>query len=355
VFEIVHKSIKKRAKAQRERRGDKMVEATATKKGYRIKLEKPNDDQITDRDRFGRWAWLIVCSVIIFAFPTWLLWYWASFINPVIGFIGGLLGFGVGGYIASKLIPDRFLTDNKEWTAFVTQDMFGGGMVPYGPGLHPSYFWEERSKEGNYPLTVITRPFSVSIATKTSEVTVKGEYEYAMSLRRITLAIGVDESTIDEGITAFIESFLTNICADKDAEWVRGHINDLNEALAVEFMEREGGGEDPTSFEARFGFVTVSIVISNILLPKAVQKTRDAKDEATQLFEVVAQMYGIESAELKRRLKDKEISTDDYNKMLNRAMAVSDNATTMSINVIEGDAGAALAGAATRLAKGGKS
>lgn len=317
--------------------------ATATKKGYRVSLQKPDDSQIPnkDRERLLRWANLLVFGGLMFAVPLWLVHWWGS----MIGFpmIGALIGFGIGGYTASKLIPDRFLVNNLEWTAFVTQSMFGGGMVPYGPGLHPAYPWEERSQEGNYPLTVVTRSFKTSIATSTSRVIIGGEYEYAMSLKNITLAIGIDETTIEEGLTAFISSFLISECSKqnedgtpRDAEWVRSHSSELNKALANEFMEREGGGENPDSFEARFGFITVTIVINNIAFPDDVQKTRDAIDEAVTLHKVVAGLYGMTPEVLTERIKSKEISVKDYNTMLNRAMASSGNAK-MNVQVLEAD------------------
>jgi len=325
--------------------------AQAGKKiGYRIDLKTPYDNQITSRDRFGRGVNLVASLLLMYLLPAWFFWYWGSIMG--IPIIGGFIGFAVGGYVAARLIPSRFLINNPEWTAYVTQNMFTGKMVPYGPGLHPSYWWEQHSKEGNYPLNVITRSFTTSIATKTSKVVIGVEYEYAISLKDIMRAIGIDESTIENGITAFIESFLISRCARDDAEKVRGDIDALNEALANEFMETETGGRDPRSFENTYGFVTVGIVISSIALPEAVQKTRDAVDEAAQLHAVVAKLYGLPPEELSRKLASKEISLKDYNTMLNRAMATSDNAK-MDVTVLEADIPALLGKVASRFAKGG--
>lgn len=314
-----------------------MATATATDKGYRFKLDKPVDSEQVERERGIRWFVLIICTIAMLALPTGWLWYLGSlFEHPV---LGGLLGFGLGGYLASNLVPDHFLINNPEWTAFVTQNAFNGKMIPYGPGLHPSLPWEGHSKDGNYPLKVITRSFEANVSTATSKVKIAGEYEYAMSLRNITVAIGIDETTIQSGITAFIESFLISECTQtgRDAEWARSHIKELNKALADEFMNREADGNKPDSFEKRFGFITVSIVISSVALPDKVQATRDAIDEARQLHEVVATMYGMSPETLKQKVESKEISKQEYDKMLNRAMATSDNAT-MTIAVVEGSA-----------------
>ncbi|MHB8660717.1 MAG: hypothetical protein ACYC75_02145 [Minisyncoccota bacterium] len=320
-------------------------------KGYRVSLQKPGDSLITSRDRFGRLVSLVFFAALMFAVPMYFCWFFAAVIN--IPRIGVLVGIGIGGYLAANIIPRHFLVNNLEWTAFVTQDMFGGGMVPYGPGLHPAYFWEERSHGGNYPLDVITRPFVVGVSTKSSRVTIEGEYEYAMSLPYITLAIGIDESTIHDGITAFIKNLLTRICAGKDAEWARKNIEHLNGELANEFMSIEKA-DGTGSFETRFGFRTVTLVITSVALPDAVQKTRDAIDEADQLLKVVAKLYGMTAAKLKKKLESGAISKAEYDKMLNRAMAESGSAK-MNINVIEADGGALLAQAAVALTtKGGK-
>jgi hypothetical protein len=336
-------------------------QATANNKGYRVNLEKPNDRDLNDlRNKGVRWVHFFLLGLAIIIIPEQIGAWWgrlAGYPN-----MGAILGFVAGGLSAAKLIPSYFLVNNLEWTGFVTQNALTGDMVPYGPGLHPCFFWEERSKDGNYSLDVITQQFEVAVATSTSRVIVKGEYEYAMSLRHLTTAIGIDHTTIHEGLTAFISSFLIGECSKstnedgskRDAEWVRSNIAHLNEALAKEFMAREDGGDDPTSFEARFGFVTVTIVISSIAFPEAVQKTRDAVDEGRVMQQVVAAMYGMTSEELSDRVKSGAISKAEYDKMLNRAMAASDNNAKMDIHVFEGDAGAVAGTIAANLVGGKK-
>lgn len=322
------------------------------KMGYRINLQRPKDSDVS-RVRWTRWVMFVGALVCIIGAPTALIGWWGSMADyPNLGI---LIGFGVGGWFASRIIPDRMVIYNPEWTGYVTQNMFKGTMIPYGPGLHFSHLWEERNKAGNYSLKVVTRPFETSISTKTSKVVVKGEYEYAICLARIESAIGVGESTIEDGLTAFIESFLISKCDHADAEEVRGMIVGLNDDLADEFMDTENAGKKPSHFEENYGFVTVSIVIDNIAFPEAVQKTRDAIDEAVQLHQVVAAMYGITPKALARKLSQKEISVKDYNTMLNRAMAASDNAK-MDIHVIEADIPAIVAELAKKFTttKGGK-
>ncbi|HUY05271.1 MAG TPA: hypothetical protein VMV62_00945 [Candidatus Paceibacterota bacterium] len=318
--------------------------ATIANVGYRIDLRKPDDSQV-NRDRFSRWLSLIACTIIMYAGPTGILWYWGSLIGYP--FIGSLVGFGVGGYIASIIIPDRFLINNQEWTAYVTQSMFNGKMVTYGPGLHPSHWWEERSKIGNYPLDVMTRSFVTSIATATSRIMIHTEYEYAISLHSVSLAIGIDESTIEGGLVGFIQSFLTSKCATRSAEWARTNVETLNGALASEFMSTEVNRWKPGNLERRYGFVTVSIVVSAVTLAEGVQNALDAIDEARTDRRIVAELYGITVEELNAKMASKEISQEDFNKSLDRAMTMSKEAT-MNVSVIEGGAAAVLVEGGTK-------
>ena len=303
------------------------------RKGYQIDLRPPHDGQITKRNRLGRLLSFIASSALLVVTPIAFVGYWGKLLGYEAA--GLLIGFCIGGALEAWLAPRRMFIYNPEWTAYVTQDVFAGTMIPYGPGFHLSHWWEERNKRGNYSLKVITRDFKASVATQTAKVVVSGQYGYAIDLELITRAIGVDETTIENGITAFIESFLTSRCADESADKVRGMIDDLNGLLASEFMEKDGE-EDLKSFGDQYGFITVSVIINNIMLPEAAQKTRDAIDEAASLNSVVAKMYGLTPEELAAQLKSKIISMKDFNTMLNRALAASDNAK-MDIKIIEAD------------------
>ena len=201
--------------------------------GYRIDLRAPHDNQITTRNCFSRWMSFIVSVGVLLGAPALFLGYWGWFLgNETIGTFTGLIGFCIGGEFLARLAPNRMLIYNPEWTGYVTQNAFTGTMVAYGPGLHVSHWWEARNKGGNYSLKVITRDFKVSIPTTTAKVEVSGQYEYAIGLAMIERAIGIDESTIENGLTAFINTFLISRCTAKDAESVRGSIDELNESLA---------------------------------------------------------------------------------------------------------------------------
>lgn len=320
----------------------KEISPNKEKEGYRIDLRQPHD-HFAVRNRFGRWVVLFLVVGILLLFPTLFGMLWGSFWGGFAINLGGLLGF-IGGMYLIYLLSRRLVVYNQEWSAYVTQDPFTGENVPYGPGAHPSYPWEQRNAEGNESLEVITKPFSVPVQTSTAQVEVENSFQYAVDLRGITKFIGNDTSTIEGGYIAFMQSFLTARYATMTAEEARKDIGPTNAALADAFMGTAGDEVEPVDFEDKFGIITVSLVIKSIKLPAAVQKTRDAIDEAAMLHKVVASMIGLTPEELTAKLKSGEITKERHDKLLNRAMATSDNAT-MDIKVIEGleGAGGALA------------
>ena len=337
---------------------------SASKKGYRIELQIPHDKDVKTRPRALRWIELVLYSIAMLVVPAGLLWWWGSLIDfPT---VGAFVGCGLGIWFASWIIPKRFLVDNPEWTAYVTQNMFGGEMVAYGPGLHPSKWYEERNEDGNISLEAVPLSLTVTIPTGNSQVTVSVEYEYARRLSAIRGAIGFDASAIESGLSPFVKSFLISECnkedemgedgkkkfVRRDAKWARTHVDFLNEALADTFMGIvNDGGETLSDFEEGYGIILVSIAISNVAFSSAVQKSLDAIDESASQLAIMAKLYGYgdDVAALQADIRDpKKISRKEYLEMLEHAMAVSENAK-MEIQVFRGD----IPSAAASLAKGG--
>lgn len=325
-----------------------MTTATATagtsvpSKGYRIDVHPPHDREVLQRDKWSRWICLVCIVIITTLVPIMFAAYWGSFIGSFFTKVGILAGLAIAAALLSRVLP-RLLISNPEWAGYVTLDPFRGENVAYGPGLHPAFPWEERNADGNYPLEVITKTFEVSIQTKTARVIVKGVFEYQVDLPNITTFIGIAESTIDEGFTAFIETFLVEELAAKTAQEALTKVGDLNTILENEFMGVvTSTGDTVTAFEQENGIRAVSLVVTRIELPAAVQKTRDAIDEGKAIFGVVAAMLGLTEDELKaKRSGDpKEISDERYDALVDQAMAVSDNA---EMKIVKGNVSAALA------------
>ena len=247
-----------------------------------------------------------------------------------------------------------FLVYNRSWSAYVTQDIFSGYMVPYGPGLHPALPWESRDKDRNYSLKIIDEKFAVPVQTTTSQVIARGTFQYAASLPGVRNFVGSDSLAIKSGYLSFIESSVSENLAANNAEEARAGIRRVNTFLATSYMRAQritsdGKKETASDFEKKYGITTVSVVLNTIEFPEDVQVTRNAIDEGKTLRRVIEELYGFTSEQLRDKVDKKIISQADYDKMLNRAMAVSKNAE-MKVTVIEGDAGALGAAALANLA-----
>lgn len=319
---------------------DRIRATTTDQKGYRIDLRPPHDRE-APRNKAARLLQLLIVIGIVMIAPILFGALWGSFIGGVWVKIGLLAGALVGLWLFS-FITKRLFIYVPEWSAYVTQDPFTGNNVPYGPGLHVSYLWEQRNEDGNEPMDVITETFTVPVQTTTSRIDAECMFQYAADLRGITTFIGNDASTIREGYNGFFESFLSSRLAGMSAEEARNSIGALNEELANNFQSHENSEE--SVLEKSFGIIAVSLIIKKLVLPAAVQKTRDAIDEAATMQKVVAGIYGLKPEDLATKLASKEISVADYNRMLNRAMAISENAEG-EVKIIEGLENVGAAGA----------
>ncbi|MDP2651939.1 MAG: hypothetical protein Q8O94_02275 [bacterium] len=316
---------------------------------YRIKIDRPKDIE-TGRDWVSRVISVALSSAFIVIAPTMLVGFWGSMIDFTTA--GFTIGFTIGVIALAIIVPRRMIVYNQEWCGYVTQSL-GGGMVPYGPGPHASHWWEQRNVDGNYSLEVKTQPFEANVVTPTGKVTISGQYEYAIDLGFIGQAIGVSADVVKKGITAFIEGYLTSTYDEMPAKDVKNKIDEMREKLSNELMNPNGR---LALIRSQYGHKTVSIAVDKIALQQAAQDTRAAIDEAGVLFEVVANLYGHSVTELKELIANDTIKKPEYQKMLTRAMAVSNNQTTLDVRVIEGLEGVpeGRVGAAIDAMKGGK-
>jgi hypothetical protein len=324
-----------------------------TQTGYRIEIERPQDSDIRTRAKNVRVISAFFFSALIVAVPTIMSGLFAATVD--FGTSGCLAGFLLGVFGLGNIAPRRMVVYNPEWRGYVTQDIFRGTMVPYGPGLHASHWWEQRNATGNYSLEVQRQPFDVLVSAGSGSISFAGEYEYAIDLSLIERTVGVSASVVEKGITAFIDNLLTARYADMDTKRVRtqDEIGNLGKELQNELMNRQGS---LAGIRNKYGYKTVGIIIEKISLPEDVQKTRNAIDEADALFEVVARLHGSTKEELKADIKSGTVTKAEYQKMLARAMAVSDNKTNINVNVIEGLEGSPAGQVAATLAaitKGG--
>ncbi|HEX9608988.1 MAG TPA: hypothetical protein VGA06_02150 [Candidatus Paceibacterota bacterium] len=290
------------------------------------------------RNRTGRWAVFVLATLLIIFLPVAIFTWVGQFFFGLPQW-GAAVGLVIGGSIYSYILPEYMLITVQLLRGFVTQNIFSGDRIPYGPGWHPTYLWESREKKGNAPLDLITISISEEVPTKSGQALVKTSLQYMPNLRFITNFVGIDETTIRDGFAALIRSFLSSRLAGFTLEEARNNIGNLNDELESSFMTLAVDVKDSNvsaqEFEETYGIMTVILTIEGIDYPPAVQKTRDAKDEAEQQLGVVAQLYGMTVNALQKKIDSKEIPLADYNAMLDRAMAMSENAT-MSVKSYHG-------------------
>jgi len=276
----------------------------------------------------------ILCLLIV---PAWFLGYVGSRIGPQFTFAGQLVGVILGVIVLMVTAEHYLFIFVEEWSAFVSQDLIDGSMVPYGPGMHCTHWWEARNKKGKYDLDAQSGEIKLSCSTTTSSVEVSGVFEFAISLAYISKAIGVKtKNAVEKVIRTFVERFVTSWCASKPADYVRQHIDELNDDLAARFMsELATSSGSATDLESSYGYIAVSMSIGKVDLPPAAQKTRDAIDEAEKLREVIAKMYGLTVEQLAAQLSSGQISQERFQVMIDNALVTSDNATTKTVHAFE--------------------
>lgn len=308
-----------------------------------IQIEAPKDADAA-RDRGVRWI-IDGTLALLTLYTPWgiLIYVGEAFGHPV---VGGFIGAGIGVWILGLLVP-RLVVDNPEWAAYVTLNPFwGGSMTPYGPGIHLALPWEERNAAGNFPLQVITRPFSLTSPTKTSAVTISGRVFYNASLRYITNAIGVDKEVVEDGLVAFIESNLLAKLGGLEAETAIQKTPEISAELNRDFRDTPvvtpNEVSTPEEFEQKFGYSTAAIAIDRIAYSPKVQEALDAVSEARKMNEIAASLLGVTQSDMAEMLKNKVITVKQVKEVIDRALVASGNAT-MNLNVIEGDMANAMA------------
>ena len=186
-------------------------------------IDPPEDHDVLPEDRnrsTRRLSAILAASTVMFSPALFGSFVGGSIFGPAGSWLFGVVGFGVGGYLLSNVV-NRFFVYNEEGSAYVPNDAIWGKNIPYGPGFHLSHFWEERNKDGNYKLEIATKTFEVSVQTTTANVTVTGSFQWRIDLALINRFIGINPSTVENGLLAFIKSFLTEELAKKDAEHAR--------------------------------------------------------------------------------------------------------------------------------------
>lgn len=288
-------------------------------------------DDMVRRNRIGRVAIFVLALAVTHAVPM----YFVGFILGRIPFAGSdvlgyIIGFVIGGWAFSRILP-RFFVRVPQAQVFVTTNNWwpwGNPNVKYGPGDHFAFPQEQRGRKSNLPLAIITIPFTENVPGRDTELLATGSYQFKVDIRISDHFIGVDESTIRGGVIDLIKSKVSSELSNEDDETAKAKLPEINAKLENEFGLIRGAQKthEVNDFERHYGIQTVALTISGIDLPPDVQATRNAVAEARKVFAGIAGMLGVTERELRRRIKAREYTSEEYIELLDRFAVFSKNA-----------------------------
>ena len=308
--------------------------------------QRSESDGVVNRNRIGRWIFLISSALGI---PILTGTFLQLSIGPLLEFPGEtsllwITGWLLGGEIFARISPNYWVMI-PQVQFFVTlnpfRSFFGSKDDPnviYGPGGDgPSYPWERRSRKSNGTLEVITVEWSEDVPGKDALLLVSGSYQFQVDLRRADRFIGIDESTIRGGIIDLIKSHVSDKLSKRSVDSAKGKIGEFNIQLFEKFGLNEktsAKDKEVSEFEEEYGIRTVKVTITGIDLTKETQKSRDSIDEGRSMKKAIVELYGMKLKTLHQRVEKGDISVEQYNEMIDRAFALSNNAT-MNINAFK--------------------
>lgn len=299
-------------------------------------------DRMVTRDRLSRGAFFFASMVTTVAIPMMIG-------DSLAGSIGLVVGMSGGVKVATSIAP-RFIVRVAQAQVFVTLNSlytFIGGSgeanVTYGPGTHAAYPWEARDPKGNLSLDIITLPFEDEVPGKETRLKVKGSMQFRVDIERAASFIGIDQSTIQGGIVDLIKSHISSMLATMTGDEAKAAITPLNQMLMTKFgfaptsTAAPAGSPPPTApasekdsrvsdLEKQYSIEVVAVTIAEIDLPPRVQESRDALDQAEQVFKGVAKLMGLTPEQLQAKMASKEITLDKYNETVDRFFVQSGSA-----------------------------
>jgi len=295
-------------------------------------------DAMVERNRLSRGAIFVTSMIASAAIPS-------AIGDSLGGSIGAVVGLAIGVKVASSIAP-WFIVRVAQAQVFVTINSLhtflgrkGEANVTYGPGMHAAYPWEERDPKGNLSLDIITLPFEDEVPGKDTRLKVKGSMQFRVDIKHAPSFIGIDQSTIQGGIVDLIKSTISSKLATMGADDAKAAITQINTDLMAKFGFAPPKNDDTdaspdlpgkdsriSDLEKQYSIEVVAVTIAEIDLPEKVQASRDALDQAEQVFKGVAKLMGLTPDELRAKMASKEITLDKYNETVDRFFVQSGNA-----------------------------
>jgi hypothetical protein len=282
------------------------------------------DADIKDRGRIGRAAFALVSTVTVLSVPSMVGYNLGdTFLDPTLGLA---IGFAGGGFLLSK-IAHLYIIHVRALSGFMTINnlgtLFGLGKsyVKYGTGTHVCYPWESRDENNNASLEEVSESFTATVQCLTGVVTVKGSVRLRASLPLLDIYLG--------GVAAVVgdlsDLIVTKIASRLSSKNVADAISDI-EGINNDLAEKFDNGSEMTKFEKRFGVDVGDITVAEILGSAEAQKTRNAIDEAVNIFTAMEKLGGYEPGKLREAIDSGKVTPVKEEALRKQAMAVSENA-----------------------------
>jgi hypothetical protein len=305
--------------------------------------EHAPSDKDVQRNRIGRTIFFIFSLIFILFTPTVIGMIVASFLESNLISIGAGVGLAVGiGVILPAVVP-YILVIVPKWQGLTTQNIFGGEIIVYGPGLHPRFPWEQIEDIDHHSLRLTTSGRDETYPTIDGEMKTNYSFQWAPRLRSLHIFRGVDEATVNRGFGDVLSEFLSQRFGGETGESVKKNQQKIAMDLKHSFMGREG--QEPTAEEAmyleqrrlmedRYGIDIAVVSLGDVDFSEDVQKARQTKAVIDNLSAGVADALGRKSyEEVEAELKAGTLSEASFNAAWDRVMVINGSATKQTFGI----------------------
>lgn len=280
---------------------------------------------------------------------------WFIFLSSVafVALIGGSLGgffvsalgwwfiptwFGIitGGAIAlsgfSGLVPEFFVRTRQNGKFVATSPYVG--LFPWLSGKSNSIVFPEgtvvatvpflgREERGNVSMEVNTIPINFSAPGKVTELFFDGVLVYKTNPDKTPGFIAISEKTLATATINKIVSKVADSVRNMTFDEAKAEREKINTDLLEIFSKKKevggasGKGDTESDFEAEYCIIVKDVRISQVNTSPKVQKTRDGRAEAEEMFKSAAALLGLSQEEVARRIDKNEMTQGQLMDLMN--------------------------------------
>ena len=243
-------------------------------------------------------------SPIVFVLLGLLLGLVASTILGIPLFVGGSLGFGAGGFVATYAWMNSTI-ENDATIAFITIDRLASlfpafatqyhltRIVVYGPGKHFCFWWEMRVKENTVSLEEAPESLEVYIQTESGGLTLEGSIRLRPDLQRLNVFINGAAAVASDATDIVIADVMGYLTKDgKSLRAILKSAGEINQHLHSKFVTDKASNSEVANFEDRFAVTVGDATISRIIPSDEVKETLNAVTESEVMDQMVANSFG---------------------------------------------------------------